>query len=1187
MEHSPRRTGTPPPPSPRRPELGHHVIDAEEGHHQHHHQQRKQKQQRPPPLPDSPGRSGTTINTTMSTSSGSSRGRLGGAAASATGKGKSPRGLLTFEQAEACFAAERQALLKDLAALQRVVEQKDGERERLVRKAEEAERAYKARLDRALEGGFTNSSTSTSTSRRRIAALEEELAVLRASVEEAARRHRSQREAETGPLKARVAELEHWVEATGSERAAMVALLRNGSEQCRAVLLASSENDDHHHHHHHNHHHHHAATAPVSPCSTASSPGRRTRRLHLERVRALQGEFAAMLARLEQIPSFATAVPISPRPFHHHHHTTGATGGSSYCSISARGAGSSPRPYHTKQQLAYSGGGCERKEEGGGMEGEAHAAGQKDLADARAEISRLRRQLEAAKAQAKEAKEDADRQRRARSLSPRRSPRPATAAWSPRRKAHQGQEEEAVAEKWAAVVAENRRVQDHLEALLQQGQQQQHGRREDDGPFPEVEALLGQGASLFYELATRLQEQEDGESGGGGGGGGGGQGAQLLVQDYGRGLAHVRRLLVGVERRLSGQAGAWALVAAFFREACGVAALPAVGGREEELRRVLAACKRDVLTAKERAAAAAAATAAATAAPAPPSSPRSCPSPGRTAAATTSSTTTSSIGGVRRGGPAVHHNPEAERARGEELEGLRLLQRAVEAVLHTQAARHTGAGGGAGGGGGGVPALAPMSPEALALLLRERWVALGEVAGEARRLKQEKQALAQEAEALKGRVRTLQDQQREREQEGKKGKGEAAAAKAASAVLRDALRALLGEVSDEAAPSAQEPPERLIAAVGRGLAELKGALVQMAPPGPAATGMGEDGQGGRRLIDLLDAYLRRSRAHAKRLQRELQSARAAEATAAAALAATDMSPAAAARRLADVEAAVLEALELLGQPPVLSRGRVGGSGGAMTVGVDLAESLRRAVGAVKGEGKAKDGEVERVKREAQVGRRVLEAERGELRAEVVLIRRVLTAYEGALHEALAGAEELVEVDGFALSSSMEDAVRGEEEEAGAGVEAGKEVEEERQQHALAQRLRRHVQALKRLAEQRAADVRAVEQAAAAERAGLLEAQAAIEERASLYWRLARSLRDAARTVLGLPGGEGSEQGGMEVEEVKALCIRLLQFGARARGQAGERAEAAGRWGERLAERERECQLLREKLRCVVGALCGL
>ncbi len=167
---------------------------------------------------------------------------------------------------------------------------------------------------------------------------------------------------------------------------------------------------------------------------------------------------------------------------------------------------------------------------------------------------------------------------------------------------------------------------------------------------------------------------------------------------------------------------------------------------------------------------------------------------------------------------------------------------------------------------------------------------------------------------------------------------------------------------------------------------------------------------------------------------------------------------------------------------------------------------------------------------------------------------------------------------------MEDSAAG-ASACGSGADGGGEQDEERQQQALAVRLRRHVQALRRLADQRAADTRAVEQAAAAERAGLLEEQAAVEERASLHWRLARSLRDAARTVLGLGVGReedgdegGKQQGLLEVEEVKALCIRLLQYGARARGQRGASAEEAGRWGDRLAERERECQLLREKLR---------
>lgn len=64
--------------------------------------------------------------------------------------------LLSFASPEDCFAMERARLLQDLKSLERIIAQKDAERDRLVKKAADSERTLRqqvqglrARLDKA------------------------------------------------------------------------------------------------------------------------------------------------------------------------------------------------------------------------------------------------------------------------------------------------------------------------------------------------------------------------------------------------------------------------------------------------------------------------------------------------------------------------------------------------------------------------------------------------------------------------------------------------------------------------------------------------------------------------------------------------------------------------------------------------------------------------------------------------------------------------------------------------------------------------------------------------------------------------------------------------------------------------------------------------------------------------------
>lgn len=458
--------------------------------------------------------------------------------------------LMSYRNAEECFEAERSALLKDLADLQRVVQQKDTERSRLVARAAETEKAlrqqsqlYKSKLDKALaekqqlevslkkhqhhhvfHGGhqdealFTRITEERETSQRETA----ELRVMVSDLgdrcngleeEKAAMQHMlGQREGEVEALKDRVQELAQWLETTGSERAAMVALLQNGSEQCRAVLAAEGMGK--------------ASSSSSSVSSVAQ------RRVHLEKIKGMLKEFAHMLSRLEHVPCFSADAPLSPKRYHHNsHHKQHA------CAASpTRQAFPSVSPKRYKQLAFLEEEDSEEEEEEGGKSIQAK------YAKAQEQIAALQAQLHEARRHHEREKGGIGGKQRLHQHQP--SPLPTQAE---------------------LLARDNHLMQDRLEKLLSTALlSTQKGTRVP--LLEEAEKLLTQSASRFYALATRLQEKEEEDTA---------EGERTpdlvpAVQAFGRDLGHLRRLLVATEHLVLCQEEERECLAFFFGDVFGV-----------------------------------------------------------------------------------------------------------------------------------------------------------------------------------------------------------------------------------------------------------------------------------------------------------------------------------------------------------------------------------------------------------------------------------------------------------------------------------------------------------------------------------------------------------------------------------------------------------------------------------------
>ena len=312
---------------------------------------------------------------------------------------------------------------------------------------------------------------------------------------------------ETGPrgeeleaCRAREKELVQWVQTSGAERATMMALLRNGSRQCRAVLAAAG-----------------SCGAPNGSEARKAGTGLTSiaqRRVHLDKVKRLQQEFQDMLGRLDTEAPPPTEAVRSP--------TRGCA------STSPRRPTQPPRrEWHATVPLP--GEGKRREERCQGGRGMEELQGKYEASQAL--VASLKLEL-------------------ARAQSPGKGKKPE----------EHGQEAVAGFPSEADLLRrDNQLMRDRLESALAQflGRAPRRGGGHRLPLMEEVEKLLTQAASQFYALASRLQEKEGEnaavEAGGGGGaeeaGEGGREGGETtpVVHAFGRELGHLRRLLSAVE----------------------------------------------------------------------------------------------------------------------------------------------------------------------------------------------------------------------------------------------------------------------------------------------------------------------------------------------------------------------------------------------------------------------------------------------------------------------------------------------------------------------------------------------------------------------------------------------------------------------------------------------------------------
>lgn len=271
----------------------------------------------------------------------------------------------------------------------------------------------------------------------------------------------------------------------------------------------------------------------------------------------------------------------------------------------------------------------------------------------------------------------------------------------------------------------------------------------------------------------------------------------------------------------------------------------------------------------------------------------------------------------------------------------------------------------------------------------------------------------------------------------------------------------------------------------------------------------------------------------------------------------------------------------------------GGSSSTSTSSLaGLPTRLRAAVGSLRKALSASENECQRLGREGDVARRMLEQEVGELRAELEALRGHCQAYEGAIFPLL-----------------------GQE---GRGRE-------------LAMKLKGLVDGLRMQVEQRAVSLEEARREAVEERGRVVEEAALARQEAGRLGRLLTSLADAVKSALGDEEGEeeggeeeregqdmftsqgdvsftghrgggrsqwptdpflslsgahqdASEVGGQErgvgAEEVGVLKVRLRQWGARQVAAGVKVREAGAEWARRMRERDAALGQLRAELRCV-------
>jgi cell division septum initiation protein DivIVA len=173
----------------------------------------------------------------------------------------------------------------------------------------------------------------------------------------------------------------------------------------------------------------------------------------------------------------------------------------------------------------------------------------------------------------------------------------------------------------------------------------------------------------------------------------------------------------------------------------------------------------------------------------------------------------------------------------------------------------------------------------------------------------------------------------------------------------------------------------------------------------------------------------------------------------------------------------------------------------------------------------------------ETSKRITEQELSEAKAEAEVLRQFKKKYEEALY----------------------------------GVLGTESADRER---SLAERLRDHVDGLKRELAQRVGELDELRRDKALQRTSLLEETARVKEQGSLYMRLARTLAGAAREVLGLV----AETEGVTAEEAQALCLKLSQHAGAVQGAAQQKAEEVAKLQKVIKEKDLDLDAIKKKLR---------
>lgn len=260
----------------------------------------------------------------------------------------------------------------------------------------------------------------------------------------------------------------------------------------------------------------------------------------------------------------------------------------------------------------------------------------------------------------------------------------------------------------------------------------------------------------------------------------------------------------------------------------------------------------------------------------------------------------------------------------------------------------------------------------------------------------------------------------------------------------------------------------------------------------------------------------------------------------------------------------------------------------------LPTRLRAAVGSLRKALSASENECQRLGREGDVARRMLEQEVGELRAELEALRGHCQAYEGAIFPLLGqegrGRELAMKLKGLVdgLRAQVEQrAVSLEEARREAVEERGRVVEEAALARQEAGRLGRLLTSLAEAVKSALGDEEEEEEGGEEEREGqdMFTSQGDVSFTGHRgggrsQWPTDPFLSGAHRPLDQDASEVGGQERGVGAEEVGVLKVRLRQWGARQVAAGVKVREAGAEWARRMRERDAALGTLRAELRCV-------